>query len=429
MSERPSRVTGKQGESERGPTGPAEGRERGVRPERSTLLVNHDTSPLAASVRPGGQVQAFHRRLPGYAPTPLRDLPELAERLGVGRLLVKDESSRMGLPAFKILGASWATYRVLCDRLGDEPAWDTLDDLAAVVADRLGPLHLVAATDGNHGRAVARMARLLRLSATILVPDGTAGARIDGIASEGADVVVVPGTYDDAVAESAALASAERDVVISDTSWPGYEDTPRRVIEGYSTIFAEVGAQLDRPPDLAMVPLGVGALGASAAACLRAGLEPVDHGGAQLRARVDAGAADGDRRVRRPRVRRRRPLPGRDSQPGRRGARRGRDGGGGARRAHGAARRPWRSAAGRTGRGRAADRHRGRDRSGELRGDRGSSASLSSEPALVRAGARDGSAPERRGSRVSPPAGRGAPGTGRAGGAWRGRRRSSCRTC
>jgi diaminopropionate ammonia-lyase len=274
MSERPSRATGKQGESERGPSGPAEGRERGVRPERSTLLVNHDTSPLAASVRPGGQVQAFHRRLPGYAPTPLRDLPELAERLGVGRLLVKDESSRMGLPAFKILGASWATYRVLCDRLGDEPAWDTLDDLATVVADRLGRLHLVAATDGNHGRAVARMARLLRFSATILVPDGTAGARIDGIASEGADVVVVPGTYDDAVAESAALASGERDVVISDTSWPGYEDTPRRVIEGYSTIFAEVDAQLDRPPDLVMVPLGVGALGASAAACLRAGLEP-----------------------------------------------------------------------------------------------------------------------------------------------------------
>ena len=241
---------------------------------RSTLLVNHDTSPLAASVRPGDQVQAFHSRLPGYAPTPLRDLPELAERLGVGRLLVKDESSRMGLPAFKILGASWATYRVLCDRLGDEPTWDTLDDLAAVVADRLGPLRLVAATDGNHGRAVARMARLLRFSATILVPDGTAAARIDGIASEGADVVVVPGTYDDAVAESAALANAARDVVISDTSWPGYEDTPRRVIEGYSTIFAEVDGQLDRPPDLVMVTFGVGALGASAAACLRAGLEP-----------------------------------------------------------------------------------------------------------------------------------------------------------
>jgi diaminopropionate ammonia-lyase len=135
----------------------------------------------------------------------------------------------------------------------------------------------VAATDGNHGRAVARMARLLDLSATILVPDGIAPARIAGIAAEGAEVMVVPGTYDDAVAESAALAG-ERDLVISDTSWPGYEDPPRRVIEGYATIFAELDGQLPGldapPPDLVVVPLGVGALGAAAASCLRAGLGP-----------------------------------------------------------------------------------------------------------------------------------------------------------
>jgi diaminopropionate ammonia-lyase len=242
-----------------------------------SLLVNHGTKPLPADARPGPEVQAFHRRLPGYAPTPLHDVPALADAAGVGRVLVKDESSRMGLPAFKILGASWATYHVLCDRLGDEPEWETPDDLAAVVADRLGPLRLVAATDGNHGRAVARMARLLGLTATILVPDGTAPARIGGIAGEGAEVTVVPGTYDDAVAESAAMAS-ERDLVISDTSWPGYEDPPRRVIEGYATIFAELEAQLGRPGgaelDLVVVPLGVGALGASAAACLKRGLEP-----------------------------------------------------------------------------------------------------------------------------------------------------------
>jgi diaminopropionate ammonia-lyase len=247
-----------------------------------SLLVNHETGPLPASARPGPEVHAFHRRLPGYAPTPVHDMPTLAEAAGVGRVLIKDESSRMGLPAFKILGASWATYRVLCDRLvaagvDGEPLWDSVTDLAAMVARQLGPLRLVAATDGNHGRAVARMAKLLGLSATILVPDGTAPARIGGIAAEGAEVTVVPGTYDDAVAESASLASG-RDLVISDTSWPGYEDPPRRVIEGYATIFAELEEQLAAldapPPDLVMVPLGVGALGAAAASCLRAGLEP-----------------------------------------------------------------------------------------------------------------------------------------------------------
>ena len=260
----------------------------------SSLLHNHRTAAVPAGARPGPHVHAFHRRLPGYAPTPLRDMPTLAAEAGVRRVLVKDESSRMGLPAFKILGASWATYRVLCERLGGEPEWATLDDLAAVVAERLGPLRLVAATDGNHGRAVARMARLLGLRSTIVVPDGTAEARIGAITSEGAEVVVSPGTYDDAVTLSAGMAG-DRDLVISDTSWPGYEDPPRWVIEGYATIFAEIEAQLvemgldelglevtetgvEVPGapvvDVAVVPMGVGALGSSAGACLRAGREP-----------------------------------------------------------------------------------------------------------------------------------------------------------
>jgi diaminopropionate ammonia-lyase len=244
-------------------------------PSRSRMLVNRDAGPLPADARPGPEVQAFHRRLPGYAPTPLRSLPSVAAGVGVDRVLVKDESARLGLPAFKILGASWATYRLLCARLGGEPAWVTLTDLAAVVAARLGPLRLVAATDGNHGRAVARTAGWLGLAATILVPEGTAAARIDAIAGEGAEVVVVPGTYDDAVQVSAGMA-ADDVLVVSDTSWPGYEDTPRRVIEGYSTIFAEVDTVAPGPLDLVVVPLGVGALGAAAGTWARAGREPGD---------------------------------------------------------------------------------------------------------------------------------------------------------
>jgi diaminopropionate ammonia-lyase len=248
----------------------------------STLLVNHRTGPLPASARPGPDVQAFHRRLPGYAPTPLRDVPALASACKVGRVLVKDESSRLGLPSFKILGASWATYRILCERLGPgepEPPWTTLDDLAALVATRLGPLRLVTATDGNHGRAVAHMARLLGLGATVLVPEGTAAARIAGIESEGATVLVVGETYDDAVAVSADMAD-DRTLVVSDTSWPGYEDPPRWVIEGYSTIFAEVADQVAGQGlpvvDAAVIPVGVGALAAAAAVSLRPGVEPGD---------------------------------------------------------------------------------------------------------------------------------------------------------
>lgn len=210
----------------------------------------------------------LHRRLPGYAATPLVELPVLAAELGVGRLLVKDESSRLELPSFKMLGASWAVYRSLQERVGEplEP-WSTVEELAAKL-EPYRPLALAAATDGNHGRAVARMARLLGLEARIFVPAGTSAARIAAIESEGAACAVVSGTYDDAVRRSAEEASSSC-LVISDTSWPGYATVPARVIEGYSTIFSEAEEQLRglgvERTDAVFVPVGVGALAAATA--------------------------------------------------------------------------------------------------------------------------------------------------------------------
>jgi diaminopropionate ammonia-lyase len=202
----------------------------------------------------------FHRALPGYEPTPLVDSPELAAEWGVGRVLLKFERERFGLPAFKFLGVSWAAERLL----GEAP--------------RESGLELICATDGNHGRAVARVARQRGLGATVLVPHGTAQARIDAIEGEGASVGVVDGSYDDAVRLSAEMAG-ERRLVLSDTSWPGYEQVPSWVIEGYATIFHEVDEQAPAPLDLAVIPIGVGALAAAAARHLAgrarlAGVEP-----------------------------------------------------------------------------------------------------------------------------------------------------------
>lgn len=217
--------------------------------------------PMAAPPR------AFHAAMPGYRTTPLRPASRTARRLGVGEVLVKDESARLGLPSFKMLGASWAVHRAVLEHLGA-----TLDDIPTL--DRLRselaparPLTLAAATDGNHGRAVAHMAALLGLEAHIYVPADVVPARIAAIESEGATVTVVDGGYDDAVARSAADAG-ERCLVISDTSWPGYEQVPTWVIEGYSTIFAEIDEALERDrraqPDAVAVQIGVGALAAAA---------------------------------------------------------------------------------------------------------------------------------------------------------------------
>src|ERR687893_932289 len=240
-------------------------------------LVN-SLAATHADLGPAGRAPLdFHRRLPGYAVTPLVDAPGLANSLGVGRVWVKDESWRLGLPAFKILGASWAVYRALERHLGGIGTWEDLEGLSEHLAP-FGPLTLAAATDGNHGRAVARMAKLLGLGARIFVPADMAQARIEAIRSEGAEVVVVRGTYDEAVARSAEEADG-RCLVISDTSWHGYEDVPRWVIDGYSTILWEVEDELARlgeeGPTLVVAQIGVGAFAAAVARHFRApGVSP-----------------------------------------------------------------------------------------------------------------------------------------------------------
>ena len=226
--------------------------------------------------------------MPAYEATLLIDAPSIATSLGVGRVLVKAENRRLGLPSFKILGASWATYRAVVDHLGYEPEpWSNINELARRHLDHLRPFALAAATDGNHGRAVAFMARLLGFEARIFVPAGTVAARIDAIERENATVTVVDGDYDDTVAR-AALEASDRCLVIADTSWPGYEATPRRVIEGYHTIFDEIDDALDstgiEQPQIVVVPIGVGALMAAAVSHYRArsdelllvGVEPAD---------------------------------------------------------------------------------------------------------------------------------------------------------
>jgi len=189
-------------------------------------------------------VQAFHRGLPDYAPTPLVELPALAAELGVGRVLVKDESLRLGLPAFKALGASWAIHRVLTA----EP----------------DAVRLVTATDGNHGRAVARLARGHGRTARVFVPRDVPST---AIAAEGAEVVEVAGSYDEAVRQAAADAETPGNVLVQDTAWPGYERTPGWIVEGYSTLFREI----DIVPDLVVIPAGVGSLAQAAVTHYRSG--------------------------------------------------------------------------------------------------------------------------------------------------------------
>jgi diaminopropionate ammonia-lyase len=179
---------------------------------------------------------------PGAA-TPLVRLLRLANRLGVGEILVKDESSRWGLNAFKTLGVSYATHR-----LRKEGAITKTSALCC-------------ATDGNHGRAVAQAARRAGLRAFIYLHSLTSQARIEAIQGEGSEVVVVEGTYDDAVKQAAEDARQHGWTVISDTSWPGYEVVPRYIMAGYTILLEEAAKQWGASiPDVVFVQAGVGGL-------------------------------------------------------------------------------------------------------------------------------------------------------------------------
>jgi len=190
------------------------------------------------------EVRAFHRTLPGYAPTPLVSLPRLAASLGLGSIYLKDEGQRFGLEAFKALGASWALHQIR--RTGSNL------------------MTVSSATDGNHGRAVAWAARQLGLAAVIFIPSHSAAARVARIKAEGARVELVEGTYDDAVRRCAEASARHGWQVVADVGYEGYLDIPNLIVEGYATLFEEIDEQLDAarlpPPTLVVVQAGVGSL-------------------------------------------------------------------------------------------------------------------------------------------------------------------------
>ena len=170
-------------------------------------------------------MRAFFAERPELEATPLRQLPALARDLGIGSLLAKDESGRFGLNAFKLLGARFTIETLLEE--GDVRPGATL----------------VCASEGNHGRAVARAARDAGCAARVYMAHDASESRVQAISGEGAEVVKVDGSYDDAVRVMGADARVNGWTIISDTAWPGYERIPRLIMLGYTHMLDEVSNQ------------------------------------------------------------------------------------------------------------------------------------------------------------------------------------------
>ena len=202
-------------------------------------LVNRHVDPRAVAP-PSDDAARFHSTVEGYEPTPLRELAGLEAELGLAGVTVKDESDRFGLPAFKVLGASWAVERAL----------RAYPDVRT----------LVAASAGNHGRAVAHVAAARGLGCRVFLPARSSGPRRAAIAAEGAEVVVVDGAYEETVERARRGGTAPGVLEIADVGRTGPAEW---VIDGYATLFAECAAH--GTFDLIVVPVGVGSLAAAAA--------------------------------------------------------------------------------------------------------------------------------------------------------------------
>lgn len=203
----------------------------------------------------------------GYHPTPLVSLPEIASEFGVASLHYKDEAGRFGLGSFKALGGAYAVARLLQKQLSERFGRPVdMQEVTDRVHREAGDVTVCCATDGNHGRSVAWGAERFGARCVIFIHATVSEGRRDAIAKYGAEVRRVPGNYDDSVREAQRVATSEGWFVVSDTSYPGYVDVPRDVMQGYEIMAAEALDALAEPPTHVFVQTGVGGMAAAVAA-------------------------------------------------------------------------------------------------------------------------------------------------------------------
>ncbi len=183
-----------------------------------------------------------------YEPTPLHKLDDLAKHLGVDTIYCKDEGYRFGLGSFKALGGAYAVE---------------------LVAEQHGKgITVTCATEGNHGRSVAWGAQKAGVRCVIFLHEGVSESREQAIAKYGAEIMRVPGNYDDAVRKCAEVAKENNWQIVSDTTWEGYEEIPKQVMAGYSVIASEITDKITEAPSHVFIQAGVGGIATSVLRCL-----------------------------------------------------------------------------------------------------------------------------------------------------------------
>ncbi|MEM7871706.1 diaminopropionate ammonia-lyase [Morganella morganii] len=203
----------------------------------------------------------FHEKITGYHPTPLYDMNDLAALFGVRNILVKDESQRFDLNAFKILGGSYAIAHLLCEKYNMDINDFSFEKLKSTLTEKMT---FATTTDGNHGRGVAWAARALGQKAVVYMPKGSAQERVNHITGLGAECIVTEMNYDDTVRLTMENAKKHGWIVVQDTACEGYTKIPTWIMQGYTTLAAEAVAQMKemkiQRPTHVLLQAGVGAM-------------------------------------------------------------------------------------------------------------------------------------------------------------------------
>lgn len=213
------------------------------------------------NVEEAGKARKFHNTFSMYQETPLVSLQNLAEKLQVKSIYLKDESKRFGLNAFKVLGASYAIANEIGRRIGKEITELSAESiLSKETKEKIGDITFVTATDGNHGRGVAWTANKLGQKSVVYMPKGSALERLENIRAEGAEAEITDMNYDDAVRLAQKMAEEKGWIVVQDTAWEGYEDIPRWIMQGYTTMGHEIMEQIPEKPTHIFLQAGVGSM-------------------------------------------------------------------------------------------------------------------------------------------------------------------------
>jgi len=203
---------------------------------------------------------------PGYDRTPLIPLTGFAKNACVSAVYYKNEASRFGLGSFKALGGAYAVWRVLTRKAEEQGISPTDKEAFARFA---ATETVCCATDGNHGRSVAWGASTFGCKCVIFIHATVSEGRKREIEKYGARVVRCAGNYDDSVREAQETADREGWTVVSDTSYEGYKNIPKDVMQGYELMAAEALDQWPEtlPPSHVFLQTGVGGMAAAVAAC------------------------------------------------------------------------------------------------------------------------------------------------------------------